>query len=704
MADILLEIGTEEVPVNSQPLAISQMKSAFAQKLADARVSFEAIEGYHTPRRLVIKVTGVAENQADITRENKGPSAQVAFKEGKPTPAAMGFAKKQGVDVSELKLVETPQGSYVAVDVFEKGRPSGDVFAEMVPDVLKSLTFPKMMRWGWSSIRFVRPIRWMVALCGDDVLPIEIEGVVSGRNSKGHRFLHLQPVEIKCIADYAKSLESAYVIVDQDARQQMIVEQANAVAAAAGASVAWEADHLQELLEEVTNLVEYPTAVVGQFEEEYLELPDVVLITAMKKHQRYFPLRNAEGALINAFVAIRNGNSDHLQIVKEGYETVLRARFNDARFFFERDLAHRLEAFVPKLERMVFQEKLGTLLARTHRLMALAGQYAELVGVEEADAVRAAELCKADQATEMVMELPALQGYVGREYALRSGEKAEVAEAILEHYLPRSSGGALPGSDLGRFLAALDRADTLVGYVCAQKIVPKGSGDPFGLRRAAQGLLNLLSAHPHMPDLCSLVNSAANVYKTQGIEVSEEGIQLLLELCAGRLGVILEEDGCNNDQMQALLVDNLEPRFTRAKGAVMRTAELDTFIPLVQAATRVRNILKSGEASNMIDTTQAGCPKCWWEQVNAAKLEKDAEKALLQAIKDTRPLIHQAVHAEDAGTLLSALQNLVGPVNTFFHDVKVMDDDADVKKNRLVILASADAMFRRFAEFSKLSL
>lgn len=704
MADILLEIGTEEVPVNSQPLAISQMKAAFAQRLTDARVSFGAIEGYHTPRRLVIKVNGVAENQADVTRENKGPAAQVAFKEGKPTPAAMGFAKKQGVDVSELKLVETPQGSYVAVDVFEKGRPSGEVFAEMVPDVLKSLTFPKMMRWGWSSIRFVRPIRWMVALCGNDVLPIEIEGVVSGRNSKGHRFLHLQPVEITNIADYAKSLEAAYVIVDQDIRQQMIVQQANAVATEAGACVAWEADHLQELLEEVTNLVEYPTAVVGQFEEEYLELPDVVLITAMKKHQRYFPLRNAEGQLINAFVAIRNGNADHLQIVKDGYETVLRARFNDARFFFERDLAHKLEAFVPKLERMVFQEKLGTLLAKTQRLMALAQQYAELAGLNEADAMRAAELCKADQATEMVMELPALQGYVGREYALRSGEKADVADAILEHYLPRSAGGELPGSSMGRFLSALDRADTLVGYVCAQKIVPKGSGDPFGLRRAAQGLLHLLSAHPDMPELCSLVNSAANVYKTQGIEVSDEGIQLLLELCAGRLGVILEEDGCSNDQMQALLVDNTEPRFTRAKGAALRAAELDTLLPLAQAATRVRNILKGAEASSVVDTTTAGCPKCWWEQANTSKLDKDAEKALLAACQEVRPLIRIAVHAEDAGGLLAALQNLVQPVNEFFVDVKVMDEDAEVKKNRLVILAAADAMFRRFAEFSKLSL
>ena len=454
----------------------------------------------------------------------------------------------------------------------------------------------------------------------------------------------------------------------------------------------------------MTNLVEYPTAVVGQFDEEYLELPDVVLITAMKKHQRYFPMRNADGELINAFVSIRNGNAEYLDVVKEGYESVLRARFNDARFFFERDLAHKFDEFVPKLDRMVFQEKLGTLLDKTNRLMALAKMFAAKVGLDEADAVRAAQLCKADQATEMVMELPALQGYVGREYALRSDEKAAVAEAILEHYLPRSAGGALPNSLLGQFMAAIDRADTLVGYVAAQKIVPKGSGDPFGLRRAAQGLLHLLSVSASMPVLADLIDGAVEVYKQQGIEASSEGVKLLTDLCAQRLGVILEEDGSSFDQMQAVLADDCEPRFARAKAVLLSSADAASLTPLVQAATRVSNILKSAEAASVVDTSVPTCCKTLYAQMTESKIVKDAEAALFAACKEAAPSVRDAFKAENAEGLVAALQSLVQPVNSFFDDVKVMDDDADVKKNRLLILAAADSMFRKFADFSKLAM
>ncbi|MCS7309678.1 MAG: glycine--tRNA ligase subunit beta, partial [Armatimonadetes bacterium] len=505
MADLLLEIGTEELPAGVVEDALAQLQQAVTHRLQEARIDFGEVQTFGTPRRLILLLHDVAPSQTDVIREVRGPAANVAFDaQGNPTPAALGFARKQGVDVSELEVVHTPQGDYVMAKVFERGKSTVEVAAQVFPEVIRSLTFPKMMRWGSGNLRFCRPIRWLLALYGGEVVSFDLDGIRSGNRSRGHRFLAPEEFEVHTPEELFQQLEARYVLYDHRRRRQSIREQAERLAEQVGGCILWD----DALLDEVTHLVEYPTALLGRFDPQFLSLPEPILVTAMKKHQRFFAVTDAQGKLLPYFVAVRNGDDRHLDIVREGNERVLTARFNDAHFFYERDRQQPLEAFVGDLGRIVFQEKLGTMADKTVRLRRMAMELAEQAGVEPALADRAAFLCKADLATEVVMELPALQGVMGREYALLSGEPQAVAQAIAEHYQPRFAGDALPESALGRLLAVCDRVDTLAGYVGALEIVPTGSGDPFGLRRAAQGVVQILATVEEMPPLWAVVDAA----------------------------------------------------------------------------------------------------------------------------------------------------------------------------------------------------
>ena len=453
----------------------------------------------------------------------------------------------------------------------------------------------------------------------------------------------------------------------------------------------------------MTHLVEYPTALLGRFDPTFLNLPEPILVTAMKKHQRFFAVVDAQGKLLPYFVAVRNGNDYHLDVVREGNERVLTARFNDAHFFYERDRQQPLEAFVGELGRIVFQEKLGTMADKTERLRAIAREMAAQAGVDPSLAERAATLCKADLATEVVMELPALQGVMGREYALLSGEDEAVAQAIAEHYMPRSAGDSLPESALGKLLAVCDRVDTLVGYVGALHIVPTGSGDPFGLRRAAQGVVQILTAAEGMPRLWAIVPSVVHAYAQQGVTVSEEGLRLLAQIFAQRVEALLEEEGIRYDVVQAVLAEeHVEPFVARANARVLNAMPMERLIPVALAATRVRNILKAGEAVRLVPTAVWQSPSEWLSQVDVSLFQHDEERVLYEFAWQHRQQIAEAASGFRSGEVFALLERFTEPVNRFFDAVLVMAPEETLRRNRLLLLAGVDALYRYIGDFSRL--
>jgi glycyl-tRNA synthetase beta chain len=700
LADLLLEIGTEELPAGVVESALEQLQAAVSQRLQEARIAFGPVETFGTPRRLLVWIQEVAPAQTDVVREVRGPAANIAFDaQGHPTPAALGFARKQGVDVSELEVVHTPQGDYVMAKVFERGKPTVEVAASLFPEAIRSLTFPKMMRWGSGNLRFCRPIRWLLALYDGEVVPFELDGIRSGNRSRGHRFLAPEEFEVRTPAELFHQLDERYVLYDHRRRREVIREQANRLAEQAGGHILWD----NALLDEVTHLVEYPTALLGRFDPTFLNLPEPILITAMKKHQRFFAVVDAQGKLLPYFVAVRNGDDRHLDVVREGNERVLTARFNDAHFFYERDRQRPLEAFVGELNRIVFQEKLGTMADKTARLAKIAREMAEQVGLDPSLAKRAATLCKADLATEVVMELPALQGIMGREYALLSGEESAVAQAIAEHYMPRFAGDDLPESALGRLLAVCDRVDTLVGYVGALGIVPTGSGDPFGLRRAAQGVVQILATVEGMPRLWTLVDSALRAYVQQGIGVGEEGLRQLAQIFSGRIEALLEEEGIRYDVVQAVLAEErIEPFAARANARMLNALSMERLTPVALAATRVRNILKSGEATKLVPAVVWRPPLEWLAQVDTTLFQQEEEHTLHERTLQHQQQITEAAERFRSEEVFSLLEAFTEPVNRFFDAVLVMAPDEAIRRNRLLLLAGVDALYRYLGDFSKL--
>lgn len=702
MAHLLLEIGTEELPANVVEDALAQLQQAVTQRMAGARITFGAVETFGTPRRLILQIQEVAPAQADVVREVRGPAANVAFDaQGNPTPAALGFARKQGVPVEELQVTHTPQGDYVMVKVFERGKPTVEVMSTILPEAIRSLTFPKMMRWGSGNLRFCRPIRWILALYGNEVIPFELEGISSSNRSRGHRFLAPEEFTVRSPEELFVQLERRYVIYDHRRRRESIRQQADQLAAQVEGRVVWD----EGLLDEVTHLVEYPTALLGGFDPHFLELPEPVLITAMKKHQRFFAVVDATGKLLPYFVAIRNGNEHRLEVVREGNERVLTARFNDAYFFYERDRQQPLEAFTAKLERVVFQEKLGTMADKTRRLRQLVARLADTVGVTPEIAERAALLCKADLATEVVMELPALQGVMGREYARLWGESEAVAQAIAEHYQPRHAGDALPQSPLGQLLAVCDRVDTLVGYVAALNIVPSGSADPFGLRRAAQGVVQILAVSSQMPPLWATVAAAQEAYAERGVSTSPEGLEALAQLFSQRLEALLEEEGVRYDIVQAVLSEEqVEPRYALATARLLQQLPSDQLTAVALAGTRVRNILKSAEALQTANTTTWQPATEWLKQVEVALLQHEAERRVYELSLQIAPSLQQARQQHRPEQAFSQLENLTQPVNQLFDAVLIMAPEPALRRNRLLLLAGVDALYRTVADFSRLAI
>ena len=679
--DLLLEIGTEEVPAHVMPHLLADLKRLAGDMLAARRIAYESLRTIGTPRRSALLVTGLAERQEDVSTETRGPSVAIAFDaEGNPTKAGAGFARGQGIEPSAL----IQRDGYVYAAVHEKGAETAQLLTEMLPELIRAIPLPNSMRWGDLDFRFIRPIRWLVALYGTDVVPFTLANVTSGNTSRGHRTLAPQDFVIASPADYEAACEKAYIIVDPERRRAMICEQIAAVAQECGGT----AEITPDLLEEVLYLVEYPTALSGAFEEKYLALPAETVITPMRDHQRYFPVKAADGSLLPVFITVRNGGKEHLDVVAHGNERVLRARLADAQFFFDEDRKKSLAEHREKLRTVVFQQGLGSMYEKTERLMELVTAIVEDLAPDaaayeamEPDARRAAELSKADLVTGMVTEFTELQGIMGREYALLDGEKPEVARAIDEQYMPRFAGDELPQSDLGFALSVADKVDNIVGTF-SQGRIPTGSQDPFALRRQALGLVLMLIERESGLLLGDLVEEACDLYDLD-MSLCQKMQVYVADFIRLRLKNVLTERGVRYDVQEAVLTDVDCVADVPVRAAyVERLLASDGADALVQSFVRVGNIARAAETGN----------------VDSALFAAQEEGALLSAYENA-----VTARAEGADPL-AAEQALAKAIDAFFDAVMVMDKDERVRANRLALLKAIDNYLLQTANYSKIVL
>ena len=677
--DLLFEIGTEEIPAHVMPHLLEDLAQLAETMLKEHRLAYEKVRTLGTPRRAALIVTGLAERQEDVNTETRGPSVAIAFDaDGNPTKAGAGFARGQGVDPSAL----IQRDGYVYASVHESGAATAELLTSLLPDLVRAIPLPNSMRWGDLDFRFIRPIRWFVALYGTEIVPFTLAGVTSGNHSRGHRTLAPADFVITSAADYEAACEKAYIIADPERRRAMICEQITETAKACGGT----AEITPDLLEEVLYLVEYPTALSGSFEEKYLALPAEAVITPMRDHQRYFPVKAADGSLLPAFITVRNGGKAHLDVVAHGNERVLRARLADAQFFFDEDRRKSLAEHREKLKTVVFQRGLGSMYEKTERLMALTTAIVEEMAEGDADdaaladARRAAELSKADLVTGMVTEFTELQGIMGREYALLDGEDPAVARAIDEQYMPRFAGDELPQTPLGFALSAADKIDNIVGTF-SQGRIPTGSQDPFGLRRQALGLVLMLIEQESTMLLSDLVDEACDLYDLE--EFRDKMQVYVADFIRLRLKNVLSERGVRYDVQEAVLGDvDLVADVPVRAAHVERLLASEGGEALVQSFVRVGNIARSVTGGT----------------VDPARFKAEEEGALLSAYQ-----VAATARAEGEDTL-PAEQALGKAINAFFDAVMVMDKDARVKENRLSLLKMIDDYLLETADYSKIVL
>ncbi len=679
----VLEIGSEELPAADVPHAVQQLQQAVPAMFDKLRLFYSNIEIQGTPRRLAVMVRDVAARQPDEELSIRGPLAKIAFDaDGNPTKAGAGFAKSRKVDVGQLERQEIDGKEYVVAQVKNVGLPAGKVLAEALPDLIAGLSFGKSMRWNWTNTAYSRPLRWFVALLGDQVVPFVYAGMVSGSSSRGLRNAETLEFKIPNAAEYAATLEQQGIWLNMDKRRDFIWEQAQKMAAGAGGRVPEAAK--EGLLDEVTNLVEHPTLILGKFEEQYLSLPRDVLVTVMRKHQRYFPVEDAQGKLLPYFITAANGSID-IDAVRAGNEAVIRARYADAAFFWKQDTSRKLEDFRPALSGLIFQGKLGSMLDKTGRIEKLVQILAEKLTVSAEDAQildRAAVLAKADLVTQMGVEFTSLAGIMGREYAIRSGESDAVAQTIFEHTLPRYSGDSLPKSVPGIVLALADRLDSLVGLFCIG-LMPKATSDPFALRRAALGVVQILIERGIKIDLRDAIHAAAQL---QPVEVSAQAEAQVLDFILKRMQQWLLERGERHDLLQAVLdVRGLNPA-----SAVCTLQELnlqidsERFQQVLTAYSRPARIIRDRKISG---------------DINPDLFEADEERALWQSYQ-------QAAQAISAASSLSkfvdAFAPLVPQIDLFFDNVMVMAEDEAVRDNRLSLMVALADLTAGIVDLTKI--
>ncbi len=684
--DLLLEIGTEEIPARFLPPVLEEMTASFRKMLDAERIGVGEILTWGTPRRLALVAREVAASQAEVTQEIIGPPKAVAVDAaGKPTPAAVGFARTQGVAVSDLVEVDTPRGIYLAVSKSTTGRPTFERLPELLPGFILGLSFPKSMHWGAETITFARPIQWILARFGGAVIPFELGDVVSGGVTYGHRFLAPQAIEVADAQAYVAALNQAKVIVDPAERRALLAEELTQAAAGVNGEVVPNPG----LLEENTFLVEYPSVVVGNFEDKFLVLPDEVLITSMREHQRYFSLRGADGRLLPHFIAVNNTLTRDPNVVRQGHERVIRARLSDAKFFYQEDAKVPLGNRVDALKGVVFHSLLGTSYEKMERFRQLAAALAGHLAPELTERVqRAATLCKADITTEMVGEFPSLQGVMGRIYAGLSGEPPEVAEALFTHYLPRHADDELPPDQIGALVGLADRLDTICGCF-GVGLSPTGTADPYGLRRHALAVIRILRSQKLHLDLVEAVTSALELLNGKINRTKEETALEVLDFFQTRLQHLLLTEGFDHETITAVLAAGCRDVVDAADKvrALHEFRQSPEFPSLALAFKRVINIAQAAEAG----------------EVDTAIFQYGEENILFQSTKLMEEQVTQALEQRDYAGVCRALASLKGPVDAFFDKVLVMAEDPNLRRNRLALLVRISRTFLKMADFSKIT-
>jgi glycyl-tRNA synthetase beta chain len=724
MATFLLEVGTEELPASFVGSAIAQWQTRIPQALAELGLTVQQVQVYGTPRRLAIVISGLPLQQPDRLEEVKGPPAKAAFQDGQPTPVAQGFARKQGVPLEALEIRATPKGEFVFVEKTIQGAPIAQILTEQIPQWIFGLEGKRFMRWGNGDLRFPRPIRWLVALLDETVLPLCLENgdevVKSDRLSQGHRVLHPAPLTIVHAQDYGTTLKSGFVLVDPAERRSQIHQQTEEVARQAGG----EAQIPDDLLEEVTHLVEWPTAVVGQFDAEFLNLPPEVITTVMISHQRYFPIRKSgvedeptairsQNHLLPCFVTISNGDPAKSAVIAAGNGRVIRARLADGQFFYQADCRQPLEAYLPKLETVTFEESLGSVAAKVERLSQIADHVATQLQVSEADRSliqRAARLCKADLVTQMVYEFPELQGVMGQKYGIVHGEPEAVYNALFEYYLPKGAGDRLPTALVSQVVGLADRLDTLVS-IFGLGLLPTGSSDPYALRRAANAVVNLIWAGQLSLNLGEILDQAiAHFCQTIAPKLDRPGSaeslrSQLQEFFLQRIRTLLqEEQGIDYDLVNAVLGDGDVAYGERAIANLLDVGDRARFLQTIRQNGQLDQIYETVNRSTRLAaqgtlSMEPLDPVGW---VKPEQFQQPTEQAFYEALIALLPQTQAAQATRDYGLLVTGLRQIAPTVSTFFdgdQSVLVMDPDLEIRQNRLNLLGLLRNHARVLADF-----
>jgi len=693
MDTLLIEIGTEELPAGYIEPALQAFSALMIRQLTHARIAHGAATVYGTPRRLALEIADVAVTQTPLVTELTGPPRNIGFDDaGKPTMAAAKFAEKAGVSLDGLRIKETEKGSYLCADKVETTLPTREILSKMLPDVIAAIPFPKSMKWGELSVTFARPVRWILALLGNDVLPFVYGDVQSGNLSYGHRFMSPNRVQINHPSEYIDALRRADVIADLGERRRRVEEEISRTARMLGGSILPDT----ELIDTVKNLIEFPVVSVGKFDTLFLEVPDEVLITAMREHQKYFAVVDDQQKLMPCFIVVNNTRARDMALVTTGHERVIRARLSDARFFFRGDRATPMETWVGKLKKVLFQAQLGSVYDKSGRVQQLAEFIADAAALEgdlKANVSRAARLCKADLVSQVVVEFPKLQGVMGRIYATLAGEPAAVATAIEEHYRPTYSGGTLPSSVTGAVLAVADKIDSICGCFSIG-LAPTGASDPYALRRQGIGILQIMNAYGFSFSLKALIDRSVAAFADVITRPAKETADAVYGFLKGRMAHILEEDGYSRDVIGSVTdisIDHI-PHVRKRVAALEKLKAEPDFDPLAVAFKRVVNIIKKS------DEDQSGL-----SDVNEDLFEHTSESELFSAFKTVNDRVQRQLSKGRFEEALLDIASLKNPIDAFFDGVMVMTDHIERRNNRLALLRRIARMFDQFADFSKIS-
>lgn len=690
ITNLLFEIGTEEIPAKYMPNALKQLKATISAKLNENRINYDEIIPVGTPRRVAVLIKGISTKQSDVNETVKGPSKKVAYdSDGVPSKALNGFMRSHGITESDIVIKQVDGIDYIFTSKIESGKDTKEILTDLLPEVIYSCSFPKSMRWKDYSIRFARPIRWIVALLGKEVIEFSIEGVSSSNITKGHRTLSDGSIVLNCADEYVDRLRNEYVMVAPDDRRESIVKQVYELAQSVSGKVIID----EELLNEVVFIVEYPTALIGNFNKEFLDLPNEVVITPMKEHQRYFHVVDNDDRLLPYFITVRNGNEEYIDNVRTGNERVLHARLKDAQFFYQEDLKENLENKVEKLKTVVFQEKLGTVYDKVNRILLLSefmGNKLSLTEAQMSILKRAAYLCKADLVTGMVNEFDELQGIMGKEYALKSGEDPDVAEAIYSHYLPRYSGDSIPSDAIGQILSISDKLDSCVG-IFGIGLQPTGSHDPYGLRRSCISIITVIAVSDIHIGMGELIDYSICLYGDKLTEDHSKLHSIIIDFFKQRIRVGLIDKGFRHDIVDTVLSMNLDDinNIIKRISEISETQARDVrFKDLLTSLTRVFNL--ASKASD-VDT-------------DTSIFENKYEYSLYTVNLNIKKVVEQKIRQGHVTDAIESLYELIDPINAFFETTMVIVENDTIKRNRLSLLSAVADTALQVCDFTKIAV